>query len=231
MPRKLDRCVAKVAPRVRDVSRAYAICTSSLQRSGQMPRRNPSDHFVSPARRPGEVRSHYNLNTGGYTVDQWLAQSPGKCRGSKPSPAGKPRWLCADDQVESLLLVGAYSSYARSGHGTYLATFSAVRVNKVGCPDPAGEERRMGNRNVHAHVLGTVSAQPVDLNDGTWRPARYSASPACFVDAATAQCLPNDRSIDVYLASTPNVSGRCIYKSKRPPSKLLPTMWWRVTRG
>ena len=97
--------------------------------------------------------------------------------------------------------------------------------------DEQGREKKMGVRNVHAHVLGTVSHEPVDVRDGDWRAARYSTSPACFVDMATGACLPNDRSIDVYLGSTPNTAGRRVYKSNRPPSKLLPTMWWRVTRG
>lgn len=224
MPAKLDRCVAKVAPRVRDVSRAYAICTSSLQRSGQMPRRNPDDHFSAPKRQPGEVRTHYNLNTGGYTVDEWLSQSPGKCRGGKPSANRTPRWLCADDTIQSILLVGAYSSYDRSGHRAYVESFEVVSV------DEQGREKRMGTRNVHAHVLGRLSDEPVNLNDPEWRAARYSASPPCFVDMKTGICLPNDRSIDVYLSSAPNTTGRSIYKSARRPPDSLPTMWWRASR-
>ena len=224
MPAKLDRCVAKVAPRVRDVSRAYAICTSSLQRSGQMPRRNPDDHFSPPKRQAGEVRTHYNLNTGGYTIDNWILQSPGTCVGGRPGTSKKPRWLCVDDQTQSILLVGAYSSYIRSEHARYLKSFEVVSV------DEQGREKRMGTRNVHAHVLGRISDEPVDLNDPEWRAARYSASPPCFVDMKTGICLPNDRSIDVYLSSAPNTTGRSIYKSARKPPDSLPTMWWRASR-
>ena len=41
MPPKLDRCVSAVEPRT-GTSRAYAICTASLQRAGELPRKkNP----------------------------------------------------------------------------------------------------------------------------------------------------------------------------------------------
>jgi len=224
MPRKLDRCVAKVAPRVRDVSRAYAICTSSLQRSGQMPRRNPDNHFSPPKRQAGEVRTHYNLNTGGYTIDNWISQSPGTCVGGRPGTSKKPRWLCVDDQIQTLLLVGAYSSYIRSEHARYLKSFKVVSV------DEQGREKKSGVRNVHAHVLGRISDEPVDLNDPEWRQARYSHTPPCFVDLATGTCLPNDRSIDVFLASAPNVAKIKTYISSKKPPPDQPKMWWRASR-
>lgn len=198
------------------------------------PRRNPAEpprasavtesHYAAPARRHGEVRTHYNLSTGGYTVDRWTDRSSGRCRQSaaRAPKAGKPRWLCDDDSVPSLLLIGAYASYSRSGVNAYLKSFDVVGVK------PDGTPIRMGTRNVHAHVLGTPSDAAVNVNDGAWRPARYSATPPCFVDMASGACLPNDRSVDVYLASAPNTSGRRIYKSQaRKAPAALPTMWWR----
>lgn len=41
MPKKLDSCVKKVQKKGKDKSSAYAICTSSLQKSGQMPKAKP----------------------------------------------------------------------------------------------------------------------------------------------------------------------------------------------
>lgn len=186
----------------------------------------PEDHFSKPSRRPGEVRTHYNLATGGYTVDQWTDKPSGRCRQShaRPPKPGRPRWLCDDDTVPAILLLGAYASYSRGGLKAYTASFSTVGSR------PDGSEIRMGTRNVHAHILGSPSDLPVDLLDGTWRPARYSAQPPCFVDAITKTCLPNDRSIDVFLASEPNTAGRKIYKSQaRKAPAFLPTMFWRPT--
>lgn len=184
----------------------------------------PRDHYTKPSRLEGEVRTHYNLGTGGYTVDRWATRPSGRCRQSASAQVreGAARWLCDDDKVPSVLLLGAYASYSRSGVKTYLASFEVVGVK------PDGTPLRMGTRNVHAHVLGTMSDKPVDVRDGRWRPARYSADPPCFVDVATSECLPNDRSIDVFLSSAPNTAGRKIYKSQaRKAPALMPTMFWR----
>ena len=189
-------------------------------------RHNPSahDHYSKPKRRVGDVRTHYNLSTGGYTVDKWTDRPSGRCRQSagRSAVSGKPRWLCDDDAIPSILLLGAYASYSRSGVNAYLKSFEVVGTK------PDGTPIRMGTRNVHAHVLGRPSDAHVDVQDGSWRPARYSADPPCFVDIATGHCLPNDRTIDVFLSSAPNTAGRRIYKSqKRKPPAALPTMWWR----
>jgi len=123
-----------------------------------------------------------------------------------------------------MLLVGAYASYSRGEHARYLRSFEVVGTK------PDGTPLRMGTRNVHAHVYGTPSDAHVDVRDGSWRPARYSANPPCFVDEATARCLPNDRSIDVFLASESNTAGRQIYTSQaRKAPAFLPTMFWRPT--
>jgi hypothetical protein len=190
--------------------------------------KSPANHFERPARGPREVRTHYNLGTGGYTVDRWTDRPSGRCRQSstRPPKAGKPRWLCDDDTVPALLLVGAYASYSRGEHARYLQSFEVVGTK------PDGTPLRMGTRNVHAHVYGTPSDAHVDVRDGSWRPARYSANPPCFVDVATSRCLPNDRTVDVFLASAPNADGRRIYKARnRKPPAALPTMWWRPSRG
>ena len=183
-----------------------------------------SDHYSTPRRAACDVRSHYNLATGGYTVDRWTDHSSGRCR-TPPAKPGKARWLCDQDDLESLHLKGAYASYSRSGVNAYLKSFDVVGMT------PEGSPIRMGTRNVHAHVLGCPSDEPVDPRDGSWRPARYSADPPCFVDVATKQCLPNDRSIDVYLSSAPNPAGKKIYKSHaRKAPAMLPTMFWRPAR-
>lgn len=169
------------------------------------------------------MRTHYNLNTGGYTIDKWLTVAKGKCRGQSKVP-GKPRWLCDDDSVQQVMLRAAYSGYDRSGHRKYLESFKVCGVDAQGAPV------RAGVRNVHAHVYGIPSGDSVDLSDGSWRPARYSASPACFVDVETRQCLPNDGSIDVFLGSAPNTRGRQTYCTSRKAPANLPVMYWRPAR-
>lgn len=183
----------------------------------------PNDHFSRPKRRPEDVRTHYNLNTGGYTVDRWGKVARGKCRGQSVRP-GAPRWLCDDDQTQELLLQRAYSGFDRTGHRKYLESFKVCGV------DASGNPIRAGVRNVHAHVYGIPSDAAIDVNDGTWRRARYSADPPCFVDMETGQCLPNDGSIDVFLASAPNTQARQTYCTKRKPPAMLPTMYWRPSR-
>lgn len=128
-------------------------------------------HFDHPKATEGEVRTHFNLHTGGYTIDQRV---PGK------------GWRKRDDRTLAVLLLGASFEYQPSGHRRY------------------SEGPEAGRRNVHAWVYGTESHEPVDLSAG-WRPCRYSKNPPCFVDIETRQCLPNDRSIDVYLSSRSNI--------------------------
>lgn len=181
------------------------------------------NHFDRPKRRAADVRTHYNLNTGGYTIDHWSTKARGKCRGQTVK-SGKARWLCDDDQAQEVLLRDAYSGYDRTGHRKYLESFKVCGV------DAAGNAIRAGVRNVHAHVYGILSDATVNVNDGTWRRARYSANPPCFVDMETRQCLPNDGSIDVFLASAPNTQSRQTYCTKRKPPAMLPTMFWRPSR-
>lgn len=128
-------------------------------------------HFDHPKATEGEVRTHFNLHTGGYTIDQRV---PGT------------GWRKRDDKTLAVLLLGASFEYQPSGHRRY------------------SEGPEAGRRNVHAWVYGTESHEPVDLSAG-WRPCRYSKNPPCFVDIETRQCLPNDRSIDVYLSSRSNI--------------------------
>ena len=212
----------------------------------------PNDHFSRPKRRTEDVRTHYNLNTGGYTVDRWGKVARGKCRGQSVRP-GAPRWLCDDDQTQELLLQRAYSGYDRTGHRKYLESFRVCgfvdtyfyrtpdgslgkATDRSRIPDGAVIEEKKpmpvkaGTRNVHAHVYGIPSDAAIDVNDGTWRRARYSADPPCFVDMETGQCLPNDGSIDVFLASAPNTQARQTYCTKRKPPASLPTMFWRLSR-
>jgi len=94
-------------------------------------------------------------------------------------------------------MLGATFEYAPAGHREY------------------SEGPKAGRRNVHAWVYGQESLEQVDLSKG-WRPCRYSQNPPCFVDMQTKQCLPNDRSIDVYLGSKPNVEYTIATRKSKP---------------
>lgn len=167
---------------------------------------HPADHLTAPARRPSDERAHYNLHTGGYSVDRWR------------SGVG---WRLAET-VPTLYLRGAYCRFQRGAWLRYIATMRA--------PGGPNGGRGMGVRNVHAHVYGEPSAGPIDPADGTWRRARYCPNPPCFADTETGLPLPNDRTLDVYLDSVPNVDGRRVYRSGRKPPAMLPTMYWRPSR-
>lgn len=159
--------------------------------------RFPQHHFDHPAPKAGEVRTHFNLHTGGYTID--TKQDKG--------------WRMRDATTKALVLRGAVFKFAPAGHREY------------------AEGSTAGRRNVHAWVYGTESYEPVNLSQG-WRPCRYSKDPPCFVDIATGQCLPNDRSIDVYLGSIDN---RDPVTGKPKPSRYkggkalpwAPVAYWR----
>jgi Eukaryotic DNA topoisomerase I, catalytic core len=129
----------------------------------------PQHHFDRLKPTSDEVRTHYNLNSGGYTIDV-------------RTPVG---WRLRDDQTQAVTLRGAHFEYQPSGHRRY------------------SEGPDAGRRNVHAWVYGKEDYAPVDVSQ--WRPCRYSKDPPCFVDIETRQCLPNDRSIDVHLASRSNI--------------------------
>lgn len=185
--------------------------------------RDTSSH-VSPQptalREPGDRRSHFNLNSGGYTLDVY--QSGG--------------WRMERNTDPAVILERAYFRYSPSGHRDYLASFE---------PSEALGGKWAGRRGVHAWIYGRPSFSFPSSSEG-WRKARYSdgrprdadpnrsgaGTPACFVDLETGACLPNDRSIDVWLASAPNTpdaSGRVglKYRNGRVP-KVKPLMYWRA---
>jgi hypothetical protein len=185
--------------------------------------RDTSSH-VSPQpsalREPGDRRSHFNLNTGGYTLDVYRDGG----------------WRMERNTDPAVLLERAYFRYSPSGHRDYLASFE---------PSEALGGKWAGRRGVHAWIYGKPNFSLPSSSEG-WRKARYSdgrprdadpmrsgaGTPACFVDLETGACLPNDRSIDVWLASAPNTpdaSGRVglKYRNGRVPM-LKPVMYWRA---
>ena len=167
--------------------------------------RFPQHHFDHPAPKAGEVRTHFNLHTGGYTID---TKQESHRKGRKVTS-----WKMRDATTKALVVRGAVFKFAPAGHREFL------------------EGPKEGRRNVHAWVYGTESYEPVNLSQG-WRPCRYSKDPPCFVDMATGQCLPNDRSIDVYLGSIDN---RDPVTGKPKPSRYkggkalpwAPVAYWR----
>ncbi len=168
-------------------------------------RPEPRSHFRRPDRKPGDIRTHFHLHTGGYT--------------SEHATTGERGWKLDHSNVETLYLRDAYFEFDPTEHRKYLESFSF---------DPkTGKD--MGYRVVHAYVLG----KPDDVENAArlsgWRPARYSDGrqfPACFIDAVTGDCLPNDRSIDVLLESVPNTEKKVRYRGGRAP-KRGPKMLYR----
>lgn len=151
------------------------------------------DHLTRPRSLPGDVRTHFNLSTGGYTVDCRLGGA----------------WRAKERRAQGVLLRAAYFGFHQAGLREYLAS---------------------GQRNVHAWVYG-VETPDLAVGGPGWRSARYSAASAAFVDAESGQPLPNDRSIEVYCGSRPNVGpdGKALpsrYRNGRA-TKTAPMMIWR----
>ncbi len=185
--------------------------------------RDTSSHVLpqpSALREPGDRRSHFNLNTGGYTLDVYRDGG----------------WRMERNTDPAVILERAYFRYSPSGHRDYVASFE---------PSKALDGKWAGLRGVHAWIYGKPSMDFPMSADG-WRRARYSdgrprhddpkrsgaGTPACFVDMETGACLPNDRSIDVWLDSVPNeknAKGQYAlkYRNGRVP-RLKPVMYWRA---
>ena len=168
-------------------------------------RPEPRSHFHRPNRKPGDIRTHFHLHTGGYT--------------SEHATTGERGWKLDHNNLQELYLRDAYFEFDPTGHRQYLESFSYDPVAK----------KDMGYRVVHAHVLG----QPADLEIARnypkeeWRDAGYSVGrakgmPACFVDRKTGNCLPNDRSVDVWLKNRlnkiPDKDPTVVYRGGRVPT-------------
>lgn len=169
----------------------------------------PRTHFDCNVRaNKTDVRTHFNLNTGGYTIDQHV------------SVGWRKR-----ETVQDILLKAAYFQFKPSGHRDYLESMQVLCFDKK-----TGQTRKAGRRNVHAWVFGIESRPPATLGDD-WRPARYSVDSPCFVDMETRRCLPNDRSVDVFLGSRPNAGpdGKPVKSQycRGRTTPVLPVMFWR----
>lgn len=205
---------------------------------------------------PHEVKVHYNLATGGYSVHEH-----GRGTTERAAPA--------------VLLIGAYGHVMPAGHQQLRGSIEAqergqaplvlvtkkwrrVRSGATFVCQPDGDldppqERVMGERNLFAWSVGTRGSEreleaalaDAEAGRGSWAPAGFDVKKGCFahmVGGRFQECLPNDRSIDVILMGRPNVMRlpgldgefcRPLYRPsrgawKKPPA-FAPAMFWRPT--
>jgi len=161
--------------------------------------------------RRGEVKAHFNLKTGGYSVHD-----------------GK-RVVVTD--APAMLLFRASGEVGKAANKRFLdsrETFDIDRVwllvedrGRLRCvprperlPTPV-RSKPMGLRSVYAHVVGTPSSEEeldqamrdAKAGRGGWRAGGFWPDGGCFFlfdEDGKMRCIPEDRSVDVLLASQPN---------------------------
>jgi hypothetical protein len=169
--------------------------------------------YAHPRQMPHEVKSHFNLSTGGYSVHEHDAGT-------------------TERNARAVLLLRSYGEVRRHGHELFARTKGPIamprRWNRVQTgPDeaecvPSGMldvpvVLEMGERSLYAWSVGTRASQAATRaalaeareGRGGWMPALFDAATGCFAamgpDRRSAGCLPNDRSVDVLLTLRPNV--------------------------
>lgn len=169
--------------------------------------------YAHPKQMPHEVKAHYNLRTGGYSIHEHDAGT-------------------TETDARTVLLLRSYGHVQPYGHQLFLRTRGDVELTRrwdrvsTGSGEakcvpsgllPAPLTLRMGERNLYAWSVGTRASQAAaraalaeaQQGRGGWLPAMFHVDSGCFAAMGPRGeflgCLPNDRSVDVLLTHRPNI--------------------------
>ena len=180
----------------------------------------PDDHIGGHKGKPADsdasklVRAHFNLNSGGHSIDRKGTDSAGGAGGVDSAGGAGGAWRHWKDE-DTLALRNCYFTVQEAGFRSAQAT---------------------GVRNVHAWVYGEPCEVPAAafapaataasaLQAAGWRKATYrpvQGARPMFSDAASGAILPD--GCDVLLLSLPNTAGVRI--GAKVVKKIGP-MWYR----
>ena len=207
--------------------------------------------YAHPRQMPHEVKSHFNLNTGGYSIHEHDAGT-------------------TEREARAVLLLRSYGHVRRDGHELFKKTKGPVTLSRRWDRVQTGPDEakcvpsgmldvpvvlEMGKRSLYAWSVGTRASQAATRaalaeareGRGGWMPALFDAATGCFAamgpNGRSAGCLPNDRSVDVLLTLRPNILMprppgidvdlcRSLYypargKAWRTPRAFAPRMYYR----
>jgi len=163
MPPKLDRCVRAVKPRT-GTSRAYAICTASLQRAGVIPRKSKTMAIRSyrvTNNRSGEVLGVFRAQSAG-GARRAAARAEGYSAAEVRAMTGNhPRLAHFDVAVVSKKVANPASACSpvrrgkapfNSHEGQYVV-YNRTRYRIMGCGTGATARRSIGKQEEGTYAL------------------------------------------------------------------------------